>query len=163
MVFFRKYNLTKKVITFTVACLSLYGVILGILQYHQGTVPHNLVGEWKLNLKINSTSYNTYQGMSVGYKLFLNQNGKVITGQGEKWLVNNKEIPFNQHSPISMDGTLNGNNLVLSFKLKGSKRETVGAFVLKVQNQNKLVGTFSTTGANSKGDVVFNKVTASST
>jgi len=152
-----KYGIVKVIASFSVAAITLYGVILGIAQYYQSRPRYDLTGEWVLQLKIESTSYRAYQDLTVGYKLYLIQAGQEISGKGEKWWENGKELPFSQHDPINVSGLLKGKRLPLSFTLKGTLRETVGVFDLSITNRNELSGTFSTTGANSRGSAVLSR------
>ena len=87
----------------------------------------------------------------------LAQNDRYITGKGEKWWINGNEIPFSQHDPIVVSGIIRDKDLPLYFTLKGSNRETVGIFNLEIMSNKKLIGTFSTTGANSRGSVVMSR------
>lgn len=154
----RKYKIAKGIAAFIVAAVSFFGAGLGIFQYYEGKSKFNLNGEWTLNLEIQSTSYNAYKSLKVGYKVYLSQHEREVAGIGEKWWVNGNEIPFSQHDPITMKGIISGENLPLSFSLEGSSRETVGIFNLKLVGSGKLVGTFSTTGANSSGSVIMTRV-----
>ena len=157
-----RYKIIKRTAALVVATVAFYGTALGIVQYYENRSSHHIAGEWDLNLKIESTSYNPYKNLEVGYKIYLSQHEKRVVGRGEKWWVDGEEIPFSQHDPIRVEGVMIGNELPLSFILKGSKRETVGTFDLRLESEDKFIGTFSTTGANSRGSVVMTKTLSSS-
>ena len=152
-----KYKIIKAVVACIAAIAAFYGTVLGIIQYHENRSGYDLNGEWALDLKIESTSYNPYKNLRVGYKIYLAQNDRYITGKGEKWWINGNETPFSQHDPIFVSGIIRDKDLPLSFTLKGSNRETVGIFNLEIMSNKKLIGTFSTTGANSRGSVVMSR------
>lgn len=159
----KKYKFIKRTAAFVVAVVTFYGAMLGIVQYYENKSGYDLSGEWTLDLKIELTSYRPYQNLEVGYKVYLDQVGLTVSGKGEKWWVDGEEIPFSQHDLIEMNGMISGESLPLSFSLRGSNRETVGIFRLKVDGGQKLVGSFSTTGADSRGSVVMTKVSRSDT
>lgn len=153
-----KYKIIKGIAALAVGAVTFYGAGLGIAQYYESKSGYDLNGEWVLKLEIESTSYNPYKNLKVGYKIYLSQHEREIVGNGEKWWVNGEEIPFSQHDPIIMKGVISGDSLPLLFTLKGSNRETVGAFNLEFVSDDKLIGTFSTTGANSSGSIIMNRV-----
>lgn len=147
----------KQISNITIACLAAYGTILGIIQFYESKTSYIIAGEWNLNLQILSTSYDPYQDSKVEYKIYIFQNKKSIQGKGEKWSFNEVELPSSQHDPIELNGIISNNKLPLFFKLKGSRRETVGIFNMKILNNNEMIGTFSTTGANAKGTVTMTR------
>jgi len=133
----------------------LVGIIAGIVvifQFFESRPAINLTGEWKLINTVESTSYRPYQGMQLGYRIFLQQNGTKITGKGEKCWENGKEIPSTAHSPIFIEGTLDGMMLTATFVEKGARRTTSGSFVWTVSPDGRMLqGSFTHTAANSQG------------
>ncbi|PAY03172.1 hypothetical protein CKO50_01200 [Pseudoalteromonas sp. HM-SA03] len=82
--FLDKLKQTKPILKYAVAFIGLIGTLIGILQYYESKPSDDLTGQWKLTLTIDSTSYRPYQGLEVGYSLYLNQVGSQVTGTGEK-------------------------------------------------------------------------------
>ena len=148
------FKLRKNGFGYIAGIVAFGSAIVGVLQYTQ-TFHLDVSGKWQLDLTIESTSYTPYKDLDVRYILYLQQNGKVIKGKGEKWLVNNKEIPFSAHTRIEMEGTILENKVYLSFELFGANRVTVGELDLRFNpDKNKMTGTFSTTGADSSGPAI---------
>ena len=57
------------------------------------------------------------------------QDGAIVTGNGEKWSENGREIPSSRRTPISVAGTLHEDRLELSFTEVGTRRSSAGRFV----------------------------------
>ncbi|EMF8824882.1 hypothetical protein P3526_21625 [Vibrio parahaemolyticus] len=151
-----KFN---KVIASLVTLISVIAATIGIVQYFESKLEHDFTGQWKLNLIIENTAYNPYQGMEIGYQVYLNQSSDNITGTGEKVSENHKNLPISQRVKIDMQGRLIGSQLDLLFTLYGHKRDTIGQFRLTTINGDELEGTFSTTGSSASGSVKLTRVT----
>jgi len=140
----------------------LIGIIVGILkivEYHESHPAINLNGEWKIINIVVSTSYSPYQDMQLGYRIFLQQDGKKITGKGEKWWENGKEIPSTAHSPIVIEGTLDGMMVTATFTEKGARRITSGSFIWTVSPDGRMLkGSFTSTAANSQGTSIGERI-----
>ena len=74
-----------------------------------------------------------------------------MTGRGEKWSENGREIPSSRRTPISVAGTLYQNRLELSFTERGTRRTSAGRFVWQIADDGALRGTFSSDAASSRG------------
>ena len=123
-----------------------------VYQFLEDRSQIDLTGEWKLVNTVESTSYSPYHGMVLGYRIFLNQNGNKVTGNGEKWWENREEIPSIYRTPISIEGKLKGLKLKANCIEKGARRTTTGSFVWNVsQDGKRLKGRFTSTAADAKG------------
>ncbi|EJC6766194.1 hypothetical protein MX824_004839 [Vibrio parahaemolyticus] len=143
----------KKIIPKFVTLIGVIAAAIAIVQYFESKPSHDLTGQWGLNLVIQNTAYNPYQGLEVGYQVYLNQTGDEVTGTGEKITENLKDLPVSQRVKIDMQGRLVGAQLDLLFTLYGHKRDTIGQFRLTSISDDELEGTFSTTGAKASGSV----------
>jgi hypothetical protein len=156
------FKLIKRIFVFIGFISILIGIIVGILaiiQYYESHPTINLNGEWKIINSVDSTSYPLYQDMQLGYRIFLQQDGKKITGKGEKWWENGKEIPSTAHSPIVIEGTLDGMMLTATFTEKGARRITSGSFIWTVSPDGRMLnGSFKSTAANSQGASIGEKI-----
>jgi len=155
-------NICKLVKQIFVSISILIGIIVGILviiQYYESYPTINLNGEWKIINIIDSTSYPLYQDMQLGYRIFFQQDGKKITGKGEKCWENRKEIPSTAHSPIVIEGTLDGMMLTATFTEKGARRITSGSFIWTVSPDGRMLkGSFTSTAANSQGTSIGERI-----
>ena len=122
--------------------------------YNQKTL-EDISGNWKLNYTIEETSYAPYKGIQLGYTIFIEQHGNAIKGNGDKTYENGQPLPSAAKTPIEVNGTFDGENILLTVKEKGKKRESSGMIQLKVgDHAKKFEGTFTTTAANSTGKCV---------
>jgi serine/threonine protein kinase len=152
-----------------VSLVTIIAGIIGVIQYRQSRPGYDLTGEWKITNTIEATSYNPYQGLRLGYRVFLQQRGHDISGSGEKWWENEKEIPFRYHSPITVTGTIKDDKISLTVVEQGSRRQTTGTFTWvattkddrswkMTRKADHLTGTFTSTAANSSGSSVGERI-----
>jgi len=120
----------------------------------------DMTGWWRLALVIESSSYAPYKGLRVAYKVHVLQDGNRIEGRGEKWWENDRELPYSQHDPIEIKGTVDGLTCTLGYALKGRQRTTSGSFVFDVSSgAPPYEGTFSGTGADVHGSATLMPLT----
>ena len=154
-----RINLIAKIGGALVVSVGVIAGIVAIIQFFESRPAVDLTGEWKLINTVESTSYLPYQGMQLGYRIFLQQNGTKITGKGEKWWENGKEIPSTAHSPIFIEGILDGMTLTATFVEKGARRTTSGFFVWTVSPDRRMLqGRFTHTAANSRGNSIGQRI-----
>ncbi len=147
---------TNKFITATLTLLTLIiGLWIAIKQFRTKQVD----GEWYLKFTVKSSSYKPYIGETHTQKLFLTQSDIDIIGEGEKWEYNGKLLPFGSHRKVEYVGTIDGEDLKLTYKLFGKLRESSGALFLKISSDGKSAeGYFSGTAGNSKGRVIAERI-----
>jgi hypothetical protein len=112
--------------------------------------PENLSGWWTLTNRVESSSDGAFENLNRGYHLRLEQRGNRVTGTGQKWMEDGKPLPTARRTPITLDGTRNGQQLELNFTEKGTRRISDGTFVLRIA-PDFLHGTFVSDGANARG------------
>ena len=117
-----------------------------------GSLP-NVAGSWTLNTKVESSSYSRFAGLQLGYEVRLEQKGDRITGAGRKVAENGNPIRKRAQTPLSVNGTINGDRLTLNFVERGARRPSRGKFVLQLDDGETLRGRFSSTAARSSGIV----------
>ncbi|MES2726481.1 MAG: hypothetical protein V4643_05225 [Bacteroidota bacterium] len=113
-------------------------------------------GAWKFTFSIQESSKPSYIGLSAGYKIYISQEGNVVKGKGEKFWVNDIEIPSKQHDPLTFEGTITDGVLKANYELTGTKRKSYGSFIMKIDN-TEITGTFQGSAADAKGKVVATK------
>ena len=117
------------------------------------TAVPDVSGSWMLATHVESTSYTRFAGLNLGYRIELEQSGDRVKGSGHKVSENANEISSRARTPISIDGTIAGDRLMLNFTERGARRPTQGKFVLLVEDEATLRGRFSSTAARSAGTV----------
>jgi hypothetical protein len=115
-------------------------------------------GTWELSNEIDSASYAPYRGLRLGYRLQLQQAGRRISGQGEKWTENGRQIPPANRTPISVAGTIEGRHVALTFRERGSRRSSGGRFELELVDDAVLRGNFESDVARAHGRSVAQRV-----
>jgi serine/threonine protein kinase len=138
-----------------VTALLILGGLLGIYALRHNSPKIDLSGEWKIENTIQSTSFHPFQGLRLGYRVFLSQRGTDLTGTGEKWSEDDKWLPPKAHTPIQVSASISGNKIFATFQETGAQRTTTGTFDWTYQPEtNSLSGTFSSTAADTRGSSV---------
>ncbi len=110
-------------------------------------------GLWALDTRIESSSVRDYQGLQLGYRLELQQDGARVTGTGVKTLENGRTLGSAAQTPITVHGTVEGERLTLTFVERGLRRTSDGKMILSVNDDGVLRGRFSSSAARSAGIV----------
>lgn len=111
----------------------------------------NLTGRWNVVNTVQKTSYRSFQDLKIGFDLAITQNGKSITGKGEKVSENGRSLPASSRTPIQVEGSIDGNRIEATFFEVGASRKTTGRFVWTIDETGGLNGTFASTAARSSG------------
>jgi cytoskeletal protein RodZ len=117
------------------------------------TAPANVSGSWTLATHVESSSYERFEGLKLGYDIQLEQTGNRVTGTGRKVTENGDGIGSRVQTPISVAGTISGDRLTLTFNERGARRPTEGKFVLLLDDSGTMRGRFSSNAAQSSGTV----------
>lgn len=106
------------------------------------------------------TAYHPFQGLKLGFRVSLAQQGEELTGLGEKWSENGEWLPTNLHTTIKFTkGTISGKNVTVTFEEQGAKRTTSGTLYWKYDpTEKRLAGTFSTTSGDTRGTSVATRL-----
>jgi len=115
--------------------------------------PNNVAGSWALETHVQSSSYSRYEGLHLGYRIQLEQDGARVKGAGRKISQGGGAIGSRGQTPIFVTGTIDGDRLSLTFDERGTRRATKGKFVLLLDESDTLRGRFSSTAARSSGTV----------
>src|SRR5437867_7578322 len=113
-------KLWKSIVGSTVTGLAVIGGFLGIHSFMQNYSRYNLSGKWIVTNTIQSTSFHPYQGLKLGYTVFLTQHGTDITGTGEKESENGSDLPAAVDSHDSMTESNSGKKTSATFVDEGS-------------------------------------------
>lgn len=112
----------------------------------------DLSGWWELSNRIDSTNYSAYQGLRLGYRIQLEQDGNRITGRGQKWSEGGRPVAAAGRTPITVSGTIDGRTVTLDFTEHGARRTTNGTFRWTLSaDRTALRGSFSSTAAATSG------------
>ena len=113
----------------------------------------NLAGPWTLETQVESSSLRTFEGLRLGYRLELRQNGDQIQGTGRKISENGVSLRGRRQTPIAVQGTIDGGRLKLTFEERGARRHSTGTFDLVLEDAGVLRGSFASDAARSAGVV----------
>lgn len=112
----------------------------------------DLSGKWNIVNTVETTSYNTYKNMKIGFDLSINQTGTTFTGNGRKVTENGRTLAAGSRTPIKVKGSINGDRIEATFFEQGSARNSNGKFVWRIDKAGRgLTGNFATTAARSSG------------
>lgn len=123
----------------------------------------NLTGEWTAVLKIKKTTYKPYENLAIEYKLHILQKGNELIGSGEKIKdinTDGSQTIFQPEKRVQIE--INGyyrkkyfskSKVYLNIFEEGRNRESRSTYILNVDEDKKLKGVFTSTAANSEGDV----------
>lgn len=126
-----------------------------------------LDGYWRVEYETAESSYQKYIGLKTYYDFVIGQNGNVVKGTGEKVAENlsGKYFEYENGKRTHLDFTgsitykvFSKNKLDLIYKENGRKRSSSTILNLVITSKDKMVGTYISTIAASKGKVTFTKV-----
>jgi hypothetical protein len=115
-------------------------------------------GRWDLRQDVQSTSYEPFTGMSVGYRLNLSQDGNRVHGRGFKTSENGVPLLPSQRSPIEVEGRIEGDQLILNFTGMGRERTSRGTMRYRLGRTGAMQGQFSSDAANTSGSSSAHRV-----
>lgn len=112
----------------------------------------DLSGEWNVVNTVQKTTYKSFSNMEIGFRLKIKQTGNDFTARGEKVSENGRNLPAASRTPIRVNGSIEGDQVIATFVEDGMTRPTNGRFIWKLKGQNAaLSGTFISAAANSSG------------
>lgn len=111
----------------------------------------DLAGDWTFTTQVQSSALRAFRGLQLGYRIELEQQGTRLTGRGVKVSENGQSLPRSRRTSISLSGTIEGDRVSLTFSEAGSRRQSGGAFDLRVADDGTLRGTFHSDAAQSSG------------
>ena len=112
----------------------------------------DLSGKWMVVNSIDTTAYQSFKNMKIGFDLSIDQTGSTFTGKGRKVSENGRSLPASSRTPIQVQGSINGDRIEATFIEDGTARKSNGKFVWRIDRAGRgLTGTFNTTAARSRG------------
>ena len=123
--------------------------------------PGQLTGSWVLTNRIEQSNIARFHNLTLSFRLQLNQEGNRLSGRGVKWEENGRRIPSRGRTPIAVNGTIEGNTVVLSFTERGTRRTSQGRLELQLTDDGVLDGRFSSGAAQSSGHARAVRVSSS--
>ena len=66
----------------------------------------DLSGRWNVVNTVESTAYQSYKNMKIGFALSIDQNGTQFTGKGQKVSENGVSLPPSSRTPIKVQGSI---------------------------------------------------------
>jgi hypothetical protein len=118
-------------------------------------------GAWNVTSKVESATVAAYQDLVLGFHLDLEQRGNKVVGEGRKVSENGVVLPEQRRTPITVEGTLEGNRLALDFTEVGARRKSAGHFLLYLAEDGSFRGRFRSEAAKSNGMTVAVRQSAS--
>jgi hypothetical protein len=110
-------------------------------------------GTWDLRTQVESASLESRTGLRLGYRIDFRQNGDQIRGSGYKATENGQAIAAGARTPITLHGTIEGRELVLTFTEQGALGTSNGRFVLRLGADQALRGSFQSDAGKSRGSI----------
>jgi hypothetical protein len=113
----------------------------------------DISGSWSLITQVESSSLARFSGLQLGYELQLRQTGARVTGTGRKVTENNKALSGRARTRITVEGTIQDDQLALTFTERGARRPARGTFNLLITDNDVMSGRFASDAAKSSGRV----------
>ena len=114
---------------------------------------NDVTGVWRISTEVASSSVSTFKGLRLGFLLNLHQDGDRIVGSGRKVAENDKSLPAAAQTRITVEGRRDGDQLTLTFRERGGRRESTGTFLLIRAAGDEMLGSFTSNAARSAGPV----------
>jgi cytoskeletal protein RodZ len=119
----------------------------------QAPADPGVTGTWTVSTQVDASSLERFRGLRLAYLINLRQEGERVVGSGRKITENGTPLPRAAQTPITIAGTVSGDQLMLTFRERGARRESAGTFVLRRESDASLRGSFSSDAARSSGTV----------
>jgi len=114
---------------------------------------HDVTGAWTIDTRIDESGVGPFRGLRLRYLVNLVQEGNRITGGGRKVSENGTGLPPPTQTRITVVGAFDGDQLRLTFRERGARRESTGTFLLRRESGDSLRGSFSSNVAHTSGAV----------
>ena len=110
-------------------------------------------GVWRISTEVASSSVSAFKGLRLGFLLKLQQDGDRIVGSGRKVAENDNSLPAAAQTRITVEGRRDGDQLTLTFRERGGRRDSTGTFLLTRAAEDEMLGSFTSNAARSAGPV----------
>jgi len=125
---------------------ALVGILAGLtalVQFYKTVTLIDLNGQWIVK---NTVTEGSYKGSVIEFNVYLIQNGKTFSGEGEKTKFNAQALNSKEKSRIEIkNGIIESDTVRAIFIEHGRLRETRGSLVWRYIQLNQMKGTFSST------------------
>ncbi len=155
-----KKSLVKYFLTFTAIIGSLAGLI-GYFSTISSIFVPSLSGCWDIVDEVKTKSSTPAH---LTFRIFIEQDGRNFSAQGEKTHENNNYIPSSRHTRIEIlngSGKIGLQTATANFIEYGLKRNTSGTFRWNIEREsfysltaNYMTGTFFSSASNSSGESI---------
>jgi len=146
----------KALVGAAVTSVTIITGVFAIWDWWQSHPRFDLTGQWSFTNTIDSTSFRPYQGLRLGYDVFLQQNGSNLSGTGEKRCENGVE---QEHTPVKLKGSISGTTVKVDFTEEGAKRPSTGTYNWTYEKSSgRLKGAFISTAAEAQGSSLGERV-----
>lgn len=151
-----KIGKTGKRIT---AILGFVGALVATWKIYDEFSTKNITGKWRLTFKVEKCGHKDYVGdVNVNESVFV-QNGKSVSGQGEKTEYNGEYLEPSKHRRLVWTGTMDGDRFNGIYVLHGLNRESEGHIEVTISSDGKkLNGKYNGTIASDGGTVIGEKI-----
>ena len=147
----------KKAASLTTVFIGFTASLIAIYQFWEQRIPVDIAGDWIMTNTVERSSVPRFRGLELGFRVVLAQDGTKVEGRAEKWWENTIALAPSQRTPLTISGVLKGSKVQGTFIEAGSTRETQSTFNWSVESEDKLVGTFRSTAADSEGSSVLSR------
>jgi transcriptional regulator with XRE-family HTH domain len=113
-----------------------------------------LTGRWTFTNRVESSVDGAAAGTNVSFHIQLRQDGARISGTGEKWMENGRQLSPSSRTPINVEGRLIGDRLELTYVERGLDGMTTGSFALQAVDRDTLWGEFFSPSPETRGSVL---------
>ncbi len=112
--------------------------------------PGDIAGWWEVTNRVDPTSLGEDRGLQVTYRIALRQEGTRISGEGERWAVDGRQLLA--RAPVDLTGSIDGREVRLRFVERGPHGTVSGTFNWRLAGgATSLAGTFAGGAADSHG------------
>ena len=138
----------------------LVPLFLGWMQ-SAAAATETLAGWWRISDEVESTNYPGFRGLRLEYHVNFHQEGVWLFGEGEKVAEHGHPLPASRRKPISIVGSVAGSSVTASLFERGHRRESQGEFSWTLsEDRSRMVGTFRSDAAQSRGTSLAERLTA---
>lgn len=119
----------------------------------RSTAP-DLSGRWWVKHRVKASSRPRFVGLEIEFYVTFQQEGKKLTGEGEKFAVGWQLAGRDETSRLELNGQLNGADVHISLAERAPMnpdRTIFGTIDWKVVNSRRLVGSFRVDAAETSG------------
>jgi len=110
----------------------------------------DIAGWWEVTNRVDPTSLGEDRGLQVTYRIALRQEGTRISGEGERWAVDGRQLLV--RAPVDLTGSIDGREVRLRFVERGPRGTVSGTFNWRLAGgASSLAGTFAGGTADSHG------------